>query len=134
MEVNREGPSSSLATADPALAQIDRLGNRLVRLENALDQLIETHRILMGTLEARKNASKRKEMPSPNTKYFDFLVYLDHNFNGSEFTSEEIPRKSRHILSILNTEYSSLDVVSKRGRTNVYKISPRVRKKLKKKS
>ncbi len=105
-----------------------------MRLEEALDRLIETHQTLMATLAAGKDTRKRKEMPSPNTKYFEFLVYLTENFNGSEFTSEEIPRKSRHILSILNTEYSSLEVVSKRGRTNVYRISQGVRKKLKKRA
>ena len=134
MSENLKGPGSVSGGSDPALAQMDRLGNRLIRLERALDQLIETHQTLMGTLVEKQNARKRKEMPSPNTKYYEFLIYLDENFDGEEFTSEEIPRQSRHILSILNTEYSSLEVVSKRGRTNVYKISPSVRKKLKKKS
>jgi hypothetical protein len=134
MSEKLEGPGSVSGGTDPAIAQMDKLGNRLHRLEQALDQLIETHQALMGTLVAKQNARKRKEMPSPNTKYYEFLVYLEDNFNGEEFTSEEIPRQSRHILSILNTEYSSLEVVSKRGRTNVYKISPSVRKKLKKKS
>jgi len=134
MSGNLEGSGSVSGGNDQALAQMDRLGNRLIRLERALDQLIETHQTLMGTLVEKQNARKRKEMPSPNTKYYEFLIYLDENFDGEEFTSEEIPRQSRHILSILNTEYSSLEVVSKRGRTNVYKISPSVRKKLKKKS
>jgi hypothetical protein len=119
---------------DPAITQMDRLATRLVRLEEALDQLIETHNNLMVLLADRGDSRKRKEMPSPNTKYYEFLVYLNDNFSSSEFTSDEIPRQSRHILSILNTEYSSLDVVSKRGRTNVYRISPDVRKKLKKAS
>jgi len=119
-----------MAPVDPALTHMERLGTRLGQLEEAIDHLIETHRTLMGTLVARKAARRRKEMPSPNTKYFDFLVYLDQNFGDADFTSEEIPRKSRHILSILNTEYSSLEVVSKRGRTNVYRITPKVRKRL----
>ena len=110
---------------------MERLGTRLTRLEEALDQLIETHRILITTIRERDVAPRRtKEMPSPDTKYYDFLVYLAENFGGSEFTSEEIPKKSRHILSILSTEYSSLEVVSKRGRTNVYRIAGRVREKL----
>ena len=117
---------------DPAVSQMDRLAARLVRLEEALDQLIETHNNLMGVLADRADSRKRKEMPSPNTKYYEFLVYLNENFGSSEFTSDEIPRQSRHILSILNTEYSSLDVISKRGRTNVYRISPDIQKKLKK--
>jgi len=123
-------PEGATASTDPALAQMERLGSRLVRLEQALDQLIETHQTLMGVLATKKKTSARKDMPSPNTKYYDFLIYLDKTFKGSEFTSDEIPRKSRHILSILNTEYSSLEVVSKRGRTNVYRISPEIRKKL----
>ncbi len=126
----RETEGLAPTPADPTLAHMERLGTRLGQLEEAVDRLIETHQILMGSLAARKAARKRKEMPSPNTKYFDFLVYLDQNFGDSEFTSDEIPRKSRHILSILNTEYSSLEVVSKRGRTNVYRISPNIRKKL----
>ena len=86
----------------------------------------------MSVLAERANSRKRKDMPSPNTKYYEFLIYLSDNFGQAEFTSDEIPRQSRHILSILNTEYSSLDVVSKRGRTNVYRISPEVLKRLKK--
>lgn len=134
MSGNVGSPSTVPGGTDPALAHMDRLGNRLMRLEEALDRLIETHQVLMETIADQKSARKRKEMPSPNTKYYEFLVYLNENFGGSEFTSEEIPRQSRHILSILNTEYSSLEVVSKRGRTNVYKISSAIRKKLRKKS
>ncbi len=113
---------------------MESLSTRLVHLEQALDRLIDTHQALMGAIAAKKSSKKRKDMPSPNTKYYDFLVYLEDNFGGSEFTSDEIPRQSRHILSILNTEYSTLDVVSKRGRTNVYKIAPGVRKTLKARS
>ena len=133
MSGNLDGPSSVSGT-DSAITQMDRLGNRLMRLEQALDQLIETHQALQVTLEAKQNARKGKEMPSLNTKYFEILVYLNDTFGGGEFTSEEIPRQSRHILSILNKEYSSLEVNSKRGRTNVYNINPAVRKKLEKKS
>ena len=130
MATNPEGNEVTGMSADPAVAHIDRLGNRLMRLEETVDQLIETHRTLMNAIEAKNRSAKRKLMPSPNTKYFDFLVYLEETFKGSEFTSDEIPQKSRHILSILNTEYRALDVVSKRGRTNVYKIAPEARKEL----
>ncbi len=126
----RDLETPPLAPLDPGLAHVERLGIRLGQLEEAIDRLIETHQTLMEALAAKKSARKRKEMPSPNTKYFDFLVYLDQNFGEEDFTSEEIPRKSRHILSILNTEYSSLEVVSKRGRTNVYRVTPKVRKRL----
>jgi hypothetical protein len=125
------GPAPT-TNIDPALAQMDRLGDRLTRLEAALDQLIETHQGLIAALSERNSAKKKKEMPSPNTKYYEFLVYLNENFGASEFTSDEIPRQSRHILSILNTEYASLEVVSKRGRTNVYRIPPNIRKRVKK--
>jgi len=126
----RDTDGLTVTPMDPTLAHMEKLGSRLGQLEEAIDRLIATHQTLMGTLAAKKAARRRKEMPSPNTKYFDFLVYLDQNFGDADFTSEEIPRKSRHILSILNTEYSSLEVVSKRGRTNVYRIMPKVRKKL----
>ena len=129
MHQERENPRSAAEPDDP-ISHIDRLGTRLTRLEEALDRLIETHRILISTIREREGSRRRKEMPSPDTKYYDFLVYLEKTFGGSEFTSEEIPRKSRHILSILSTEYCSLEVVSKRGRTNVYRISEAVRQRL----
>jgi hypothetical protein len=131
MSGNLEKPGS-LSGADPANSLV-RLGNQLERLERALDQLIETHQALKQDLVAKQDRGKRKEMPSPNTKYYEFLVYLNDTYGSSEFTSEDIPRQSKHILSILNIEYSSLEVNSKRGRTNVYNINPLIRKKLGKK-
>ena len=59
MSGNLEGPGSVSGGTDPAIAQMDRLGHRLVRLEQALDQLIETHQALMGTLVAKQNARKQ---------------------------------------------------------------------------
>ncbi len=125
-----EANRSVVASTNPAITNMERLGSRLGRLEETVDQLIATHKTLMEKLQAEKQEDDRKLMPSPNTKYFDFLVYLEETFKGSQFTSDEIPKKSRHILSILNTEYKALDVVSKRGRTNVYTVSPQVREKI----
>jgi len=127
-ERHKVGQDDVLRASD-AVSRIDSLGARLVRLEQSLDELIESHRLLIDAIKT-KQEKKKKDVPAPDTKYFDFLLYLEKNFGSSGFTSVEVPKRSRHILSILSTQYNSLEVVSKCGRTNVYKISDAARKKL----
>jgi len=109
--------------------RIQALSSRFEDLEASISQLIAINKELAEALEQRREA-KKTHLPARGTKYYRRLWDLCARHLDGDFTSDDVPPKERHILSILKNEYDVLEVAERKGRRNFYRIKPEVARQL----
>jgi len=109
--------------------RIQALSSRFEDLEASIGQLITINKELADALAERREG-KRMHLPARGTKYYRRLWELCSSHLDGEFTSDDVPPKERHILSILKNEYDVLEVAERKGRRNFYRIRGEVARQL----
>jgi len=100
--------------------RVESLSSRFSQLEQSIAHLIEVNRQLAAALGQKRE--RKMKLPAKGTKYLDLLWRLCSKYLDGIFTSEEVPERQRHILSILKNEYDVLEVAERKGRRNFYRI------------
>ena len=100
--------------------RVESLSSRFSQLEESIAHLIEVNRQLAAALGQKRE--RKMKLPAKGTKYLDLLWRLCSKYLDGIFTSEEVPERQRHILSILKNEYDVLEVAERKGRRNFYRI------------
>lgn len=108
-----------------AQTRIHALSARFGELEDSISQLVGINEKLAETLRLR-GEERRPHLPARGTKYYERLWTLCGKYLDGSFTSDEVPEKERHILSILKNEYEVLEVAKKKGRRNFYRIKSEI--------
>jgi len=109
--------------------RIQALSSRFEDLETSIGELIAINKELAEALEQRREG-KGMHLPARGTKYYRRLWDLCSRHLDGEFTSDDVPAKERHILSILKNEYDVLEVAERKGRRNFYRIRPEIARQL----
>ncbi len=109
--------------------RIQALSSRFEDLEASIGELVGVNKELAEVLLQRKD-QKRARLPAQGTKYFQRLWQLCAAHLDTSFTSDDLPAKERHILSILKNEYDVLEVAEKKGRRNFYQVKPEIARQL----
>jgi len=109
--------------------RIQVLSSRFEDLESSIGQLIAINKELAEALEQRREG-KKMHLPARGTKYYRRLWDICSRHLDGEFTSDDVPPKERHILSILKNEYDVLEVAERKGRRNFYRIRPEIARQL----
>ena len=109
--------------------RIQALSSRFGDLETSIGQLVDINKELAEVL-AHREEEKKMHLPARGTKYFQRLWELCSAHLDSTFTSDDVPEKERHILSILKNEYDVLEVAEKKGRRNFYRVKPEIARQL----
>lgn len=122
------GNLAPAAVAGPS-DTVDRPGEameaRIRGLEERVEGLVRMSERLIECL-ARGNTGNAVGIPSPGTKYGEFLGEIFDRFGGARFQSRQVAGGKRHILSILRNQYGALEVVETRGRANIYQLRRQV--------
>jgi hypothetical protein len=104
-----------------ASTRLQALSTRFEDLETSIGDLVIINKELSEALKQQRE-SRGTHLPARGTKYHDRLWSLCQTYQDGTFTSDEVPQNERHILTILKNEYDVLEVASKKGRRNFYRI------------
>ena len=109
--------------------RLQALSTRFEGLEASIGELVGINKELAQAL-MDKGEEKRARLPARGTKYYDRLWRLCSAHLDGTFTSDDVPSKEKHILSILKNEYDVLEVALRKGRRNYYRIKPEIARNL----
>ena len=112
-----------------ASTRLQALSGRFEDLEASIGELVNINKELAEALTQRED-TRETHLPARGTKYHDRLWGLCQSHLDSTFTSDDVPQNERHILTILKNEYDVLEVASKKGRKNFYRVKPEISRSL----
>ncbi len=105
--------------------RLQALSARFEGLEASIGELVGINKELAQALMQR-GEEKRARLPARGTKYYNRLWTLCATHLDGTFTSDDVPSKEKHILSILKNEYEVLEVAQRKGRRNYYRVKAEI--------